>query len=723
MRNHLLLTTTALITAASLAALAPSPALAQAAPAASAPEGQTPETPETNGRWTAGETVVVTGQRPASYAAPDTTTGTRTPTPQEEIPQAIQVLNASLIADQNLSSLPDALANVSNVVPATNYEAVTRDTIIRGFDTTTYFDGLPAYGLTAVTNPTSLVNVERIEVAKGPSATLFGGGTGAPLSGLINIVSKTPRPGFAVSGEIEGGSFGSFGAQFDVNLPLSGEQVLFRITGDYGTADSHIAAIGSESWSLNPSLVVALSDATRITLRGQYAQLEQLEYSGLPASIAFNPALGVDPEGFTGSSNAPRTSIENNLTTLSLDHDFSDTLSATVAVRHYDSRFDEYGTTPFFVFPQPTATSAVFVSAYLPTDVSQTFATASLLWTHTAGSVQHRVLVGVDVDSTEYRAELGFGPIGVLDYRTQQRAPFVLPALSDLQVDDLSSVAVFVQNQIKIGERLDITAGLRWTRLETDTLYTSGGVTFVDLDTTEERVTPRLGVTYRVSDGISVFAGWSEGFQGLVVPFGVADPRPEESQAFDGGVKFATPVTGLTGTVSVYQVTRQNVVTANPANPFASIQTGEQRSRGVEIDLIYEPSRALSVLFSWGWNDTEVTRDTTLRVGSRPARVPEQSGRLAARYRFAEGTLAGLELGGGLTHVGERFITLPNALTAEAFTTADLQASYPVGPATLGLSVTNLFDSDHFEPYAYLNQAVVIPARPRAVAVSLRTSF
>lgn len=684
---------------------------------------QDPAAAPADARWRVGETVVVTGQRGAGYQAPVSTLGTRTPTPQEEIPQPIQVLTASLIADQDLVSLADALANVSNVIPATTYEAVTRDTILRGFDTTTYFDGLPAYGLTAVTAPASLINVERIEVAKGPSATLFGGGAGAPLSGLINVVSKAPRPGFSASAGVRVASFEGFGVEADLNVPLQGERVLARVTGDFDQSGSHIAAIESTHWSVNPSLAVVFSEATTLVLRGQFSRLEQLEYSGLPATMAFDTSLGVPPRGFTGATDAPKTSVENTLYTATLDHAFSPNLSANVALRYYDSRFDEYSTTPFFAFPQPTPTSAVFVSALLPTDVQQTFATASLLWTHQAGAVRHRVLVGVDADQTDYFAQLGFFPLGVLDYRTQDRVAFVRPDLSDTQDDALSSVAVFVQDQIKIGERLDITAGLRWTRLETRSVYESGGITFVDMDQTEERVTPRLGATFKVSDGISLFAGWSEGFQGLVTPFGVADPKPEESQAYDGGVKFATPVPGLSGTVSAYQVTRQNVVTADPANPFASVQTGEQRSRGAEIDLIYEPSRALSVLFSWGWNDTEITRDTNFALGSRPARVPEQSGRIAARYRIQDGALKGLELGGGLTHVGERFITLPNDVKAKSFTTLDAQASYRFGKATLALSITNLADSDHFEPYAYLNQAVVIPARPRTFAFSLRADF
>lgn len=672
--------------------------------------------------WRADEVIIVTGTR-NRYAAGDSALATRTPTPLEEVPQSIQVLNAKLIADQDLRTLADAAANVSGIVPARTTEAVTRETIIRGFDTATYFDGLPAYGLTAVTTPTSLVNVERIEVAKGPSATLFGGATGAPLSGLINIVSKDPAEGFAATAAVRAARFDARGAEADVNAPLIPGRLLFRVTGAYDDAGSPIAAVNSTAWSINPSLSWSVSDATRVNLRGQQTHLEQLEYSGLPARLAFNPALGVDRFGFTGSRDAPPTKIDNTLLTASLDHRFSATLSGNFAIRRYTSQFQEFSTTPFLFLPQTNPTTFAFASAALPTDVDQTFATASLLWVARQGDVQHRVLIGVDGDDTSYSARLGFQPLGSLDYRVQQSVPFVPPSLRDAQDDAIASIAVFAQDQVKIGARLDVTAGVRWTRLKVRSRYTSGGVPFVNTNREEERITPRLGATYRVAEGVSVFAGFAQGFKGLVAAFGVTDPKPEESEAFDAGVKFASPVPGLSGTASMYQVTRQNVATADPANPFASIQTGEQRSRGAEIDLIYEPTPALSALFSYSWNDTEVTRDNTLPIGARPARVPRQSGRIAMRYRFQDGGLQGLEIGGGATYVGARFLTLPNALQAEAYTSLDAQASYPIGPVTVSASLTNLADSDHFEPYAYLNQAVVIPAQPRTLSVTLRYTF
>lgn len=87
-----------------------------------------------------GDEIVVTGQRSA-YAASDASSATRTPTPLAEIPQSIQVLTSTLIEEQDLQTLPDALANVSGVVPARTLELLTREKIIRGFDAATFFDG------------------------------------------------------------------------------------------------------------------------------------------------------------------------------------------------------------------------------------------------------------------------------------------------------------------------------------------------------------------------------------------------------------------------------------------------------------------------------------------------------------------------------------------------------------------------------------------------------
>ena len=159
------------------------------------------------------EKIVITGKKIAKSA-------TKTDTPIRQVPQSIQIIPDSVIKDQGNLTVAEATRNVAGV-QATNpvqtpaYES----TIIRGFAGEQWLDGLTSFYNAG--NRDSLVNVERIEILKGPNAILYGGGTGAPLGGVINVVSKMPEKEAFVQ---IGTTFGSY--QFkqptiDVNMPIT----------------------------------------------------------------------------------------------------------------------------------------------------------------------------------------------------------------------------------------------------------------------------------------------------------------------------------------------------------------------------------------------------------------------------------------------------------------------------------------------------------------------
>lgn len=667
--------------------------------------------------------LVVTGN-PQSFSASNATSGTRTDTPLIEIPQSIQVLPRTLIEEQDLQTISQALVNVSGVAPSSDLEIVLQAPLIRGFDANYYFDGLPTYGLPAgVADPGTLVNVERVEVAKGPSSTLYGGGTGAPLSGLINLVSVTPGDSLGGMAAIRGGSYGTLGGEGAINLPFADGKAAVRLAGSFTKADSYIDVVDLERSALFPSLRWDITDNTQLVLRGQFTRIEQREFAGLPAELTIAPALIIDPMTFAGAENAPRTRIETSLISATLSHRFSDSLKGEVSVSRYEGQFDEYSTFPWAPF---AGTVYAFGKGWVPSDVEKTFVTASMVKTVQWGGVGHKILVGVDYDTTSFYGAMGLDLAwSLIDYANPaSNAPFgAVPAISDVQYDDMKSFALFAQDQISIGDAFDITVGLRWTRLDVTSRYLSFGFPFVDTDESYDEVTPRIGATWRVSPSVSLFAGYAEGFKGTVAAFGVTDPQPETSQAYEGGVKFNFADMGLSGGVSIYQITRQNVTTADPLNPGLSIQTGEQRAKGLEADVVYEPTPSLSMLFSYAYTDAEVTEDNTLPVGDNLRRVPRNSGRIAVRYRFLDGGLKGLEIGGGVTAVSDRELTLPNTVAVDGLTLFDAQASYDFGPVQISLSIINLTDEDGFEPYQYFNGAYVAPTQPRSAFVTLRTSF
>jgi len=673
-----------------------------------------------NGQPSAGWTpeIVVTGVRD-SYDAPAAVSATRAATPVEKIPQSIQSLTRQLIEDQDIQNLTDALVNVSGIAPTSQAQAVLQPTLVRGFKVNYFVDGIPTYQLPeGAADPATLVFVDRIEVAKGPTSTLFGGGAGAPLSGLVNLITRDPST-TKISGNVglRAGSFNTWGGDADLNLPL-GDNAAFRVSGMTESADSFIDFVTMDRFGIFPSLLVNLGSDTKLIVRGRYNKMEQTEYAGVPVELV-SPNLVIDRNVFAGARNAPRTFVENKAITGTLTHNFSDKVQTELSVNRTLNKFDEWATFPY---GRITGTVYNFGSARLPSNTEKTFVTGTVTAKVGEGTFRQTLLAGVDYDETDYYARLDFNTAwGTVDFASPLAAPSfgAPPAIFYDQTDRLKSIAVFAQDQISIGDRLDLTFGLRWTRLQIGSDLGLFGAT----EETSSKITPRAGLTYSVSKGVSLFAGYSEGFQGVVGgAFYGLTPKPETSQAWEGGVKLNAPIKGLTGTAALYQVTRQNVLTAIP-NTFFYSQDGEQRARGAELDLIYEPASAVSFLFNYAYTDAEVTNATTIPVGDRLRAVPEHSARLAGRYRFQNGNLKGLEAGAGITMVSKRELTLPNTATIDGSTLIDAQASYDFGPVRFGLSVVNLLGSKAFAPYQYLGGAFVTPVQPRSAFVTLRAGF
>jgi iron complex outermembrane receptor protein len=110
-------------------------------------------------------------------------------------------------------------------------------------------------------------------------------------------------------------------------------------------------------------------------------------------------------------------------------------------------------------------------------------------------------------------------------------------------------------------------------------------------------------------------------------------------------------------------------------------------------------------------------------AGQRLPRVSDHRGRIAARYRFLDGGMKGLELGAGLTAASEGVITFPNEAEVDGYVVADAQASYTLGGMRIGLRVDNLFGADCFVPYQYFAQDGVRPGNPRSAFVTLGFGF
>lgn len=685
-----------------------------AAPAAAQTASSTNEQPPS---WTSGE-IVVTGTR-EGYSAPDSTAATRTDTPLIQVPQSVQVLTSTLIREQDRRTLGDALVNVSGVVPTRSDEVLFIPPIVRGFPAETYVDGLPIFGGNQQAyDPNSLVGVERIEVLKGPTATLYGGGLGTPLGGLINLATERPgdRPGGYVA--LRGGSFDTWNPYGEVNLPLSGG-IAARIAGEYQRNDSWIDRVHGERWSVQPGVSFQIAPATDLLLQGKFSRRETLEYSGLPADAAL--AGTIDRDAFPGSPiGQPPTTNDIRMGTATLRHAFSDRLKLTVSGRYYWSKVNEQGS---FVYPDlsPTGTVAPLYDVYPITMRNRT--KEATIDANLAGDIDlfggtHKLLAGLSYDWTSFYSAMGLfvsdSPSGTIDLSNPDYVLRYTPQLpvNSYTDDRFETFAGYIQDQATYGP-LHVTGGLRITSLK----FIENSNIGVANDRTYTRVSPRIGATLDVAPGVALFAGYATAFRAPFGYIGMAPPVPETSENVEAGLKLALPGPKLSGTLALFRQTRDNVVVADPANVGFYLQSGRQRAQGVEADLVWEPTPAFSLLATYAYTDT---RDDGVAPGDRLARVPESSGRIAARYRVLHGAAKGLSFGAGVTAFTARELTLPNSIAVPGYAVVDAQASYDIDRFTLGLSAVNLGARHALDPYSYLGYPVVAPNQPRSVYATLK---
>ncbi|OQK17918.1 hypothetical protein AU255_08670 [Methyloprofundus sedimenti] len=671
-----------------------------------------------------------------SYTVFDAKSATKTDTPIMEIPQSIQVIPGSVLKDQDQQTLSGAIENVSSVVAPKTTELLTSEFLVRGFKSQFYTDSLPTYGSANAADPLSLVNVERIEVVKGPTSTLFGGGLGAPVGGLVNVVSKQPMPEAQYVFSFRGGSFTTLNPSFDLNQPLTDDDtVLFRLTGEYEYSESYIDALENQNYAFFPTIAFNFSPDTHLIVRGQYSHVEFLEYSGLRAegTIADAPYT-IPPYRFSGATDTPKSTVDNFMLTAEFVHRFSRYLEGSIQARYYENNFAEYSSFTHQLiidgvgdFGKPGPSYLPFYSGVLPASVNEFVINPNLIIdfeTEFLTDMTHKILFGLEYDTTLAKAQLGvyYDELDDIWLDVADRYDDITYLeieggnISQSQNDHYETLGVYLQDQMDITQRLHFLTSLRWTSVTVDE---------IGAKTTNSSVTPRVGAVFDITDKLSFFAGYGEGFRAVTALFGET-PEPEESSQIEGGFKFDFYEMGLSGSVAGYQLIRKNVAVPDPNGAFSSIQAGEQTSYGAELDFLWEPFDSLSILGNYAYTNAKLTQHSSpeLLIGDFLPRVPEHSGRIAVHYRFMGGVLEGLGVGMGLTGMSKRYISLPNEYAVDGFYRIDAQASYPLTEyLDLTVNIQNLTNSQYYEPFLFLQDAVVAPGPPISAYATLTAYF
>jgi iron complex outermembrane recepter protein len=636
--------------------------------------------------------IIATGEgNDDNYYVPDANTTTKTDTALRDTPASIQVIPQKVIEDQGATNVREIVRNVSGVNFSSAAGGRDEQFIIRGFQANIFRNGFRDNSFSTRTE-SELANIDRVEVLKGPASVLFGR---AEPAGIINYVTKQPlrEPYYEVS--FTAGDFSFYRPSLDFSSPLTEDgDLAYRLNVAYENAGSFRDGVQTERFFIAPTLSWQISDDTELSLEFSYLDDTRPVDRGLVvlsdnevADIPISTYLG-DPE--------PRENFDETRTELYLDHRFNDNLSLRSGIRYGVSTEDGPGATVQIDGPSeddrnfPVSTNSGY-------QFYETFTFQNdLIAKFNTGSVKHTVLFGLEYYNGFNSFEGGFRGGDTIDIFNPSTdfdfGPFESFGVFEDRED---SFGIYLQDQIALLDNLQFVIGGRFDTFngESNNL-TDGEIT----ETEADAFSPRVGLVYQPIEPISLYASYTRSFTPATGRSINNEPfEPQRGTGYEIGVKTEIIKNRLSSTLAFYDTTLTNVATTDPNNDLFEIQTGEQNSQGIELDLSGEILPGWDIFAGYAYTDAKITEDNTFTVGNRLESAPEHDLNFWTAYTIQRGDLAGLGFGLGIFYVSESPGDLDNSFFLEDYTRVDAALYYERDNFKATLNFKNLFDVRYFE--------------------------
>lgn len=665
----------------------------------------------------------------ATIAARQSATATKTDTPIQKVPQSISVVTAEEMALHQPKSVKEALSYTPGVAVGTRGASNTYDyLIIRGFaadgqSQNNYLNGLKMQGNfynDAVIDPYML---ERAEVMRGPVSVLYGKSN---PGGLLNMVSKRPTTEPLKEVQFKMGTDSLFQTGFDFSDALDDDGVYsYRLTGLARSANAQQQGAEEQRYAIAPSFSWRPDDKTNFTFLSYFQNEPETGYYGwLPkeGTVSKLPNGSRLPTDFNEGANNNTYSRNEKMVGYSFDHEFNDTFTVRQNLRYAQNKVSQNSVYGYGMCSDPLYTKdpANSPCASVPqadwdhtltrqyvddNEKLQNFSVDTQLQSKFAtGSLDHTLLTGVDYMRMRNDINSWFGWAGSVapsDIYNLDRSDFDFgahngPGAPYRVLNKQEQTGLYAQDQMQ-WDKVLVTLGGRYDWAKQDSLNRVSGV----LDSRDDRqFTWRGGVNYLFDNGVTPYFSYSESFEpSSQVGESGNIFAPSKGKQYEAGVKYVPSDRPIVITGAVYQLTKTNNLMADPNGSFWSVEGGEIRSRGVEIEAKAALSASVNVVGSYTYTDAEYTTDTTYK-GNTPAQVPKHMASLWGDYTLYDGALSGLTLGTGVRYTGSSYGDPANSFKVGSYTLVDALVRYDlarVGMAgsNVALHVNNLFDREY----------------------------
>ncbi len=677
------------------------------------------------------EQIEVKGRAQQFYLDSHTRLGTKTDADIMEIPLSVQVLTRQLIQDQAARDITDMYRSIAGVSEF-SYSGVT----FRGFrdDGNVFYDGVRGDPFSGFSVP-QLFNVERVEVLKGPAASLYGGGE---PGGMINYVSRKPSFEEKKNITLTGGNFSLAGASADFTGAVS-DTTAYRLGGFYESQDSFRNNADSENIELAGGMTFLSGQDTTLTTTFDYI-VQNLGGNRLRGVPVDDDGNFIVDRSYNANEKGDYQDLEALVLQANLTHNFTDNLSFNGTLRYLDNEREQaYHESRSWVDANGDGEANIddqiirreYRKQYRAND--EISLTLDFVYDFDTGGIAHQFLFGGDFHNMEteydyfrarYEAD-GVANLNIftLNYGITDPSTY---DLTDMNRDGnkRQRMSAYIQDKIQFSPSWALLVGARLDHFDEENKETLA-------EYSDSDISPRAGLIYTPSDNTTVYLNYSQSFN-PVDPndFAEAGPvqlSPETGEQVELGLKQSWLDNRIMTTVAVYQIDKENLVIANPdyiegendATEPALINFGLVESEGAEFTLVGDLTNAISVTANYAYNDTRIASGETANTydGTRLANTPRHQAGLWTRYAIDS---IDSSVAFGIDYVSQQRSL--DGQKVKPYTVFDASWTTSWDDLQLSINVRNLFDKV-YAVSGFSERNGHFPGEPREIVVQLSYDF
>lgn len=642
----------------------------------------------------------------------------------QDVSSSITVMDAIDIEDKKIESVTEIIDYVPNMMIFNEGQATVNKVTTRGISapslarTTTstgmYIDGVPTLGSFGYEE--GLIDIERIEVLRGPQGTLYGKNTEA---GAINIITRAPDNEYRGRVSVEGGQWLSSasddkltgGAALSLSGPIAKDRLYFSLAGDYdhkagfmyntftgdsGYEQNNYFSRGKLRWTPAENL--------DISLMVSYLYHEQDGASNLNLGENGAALFGLplpSPREISSDMNSWQE-VKSQIQSLKLTYDLSDTMTLTSITSRKKTTFDG--------------------------DLDFDFSPAHILHTSQSGTQEEKISQELRLGQTAEKLNwlIGFyydrdDRDAVLDVTS------MIPAMNYVTTYNLTgdAYAFFAQAGYFLTDQFKIITGLRYEHQDNEI---KGLIPAGQLDASWEKVSPKIAAEYHFTPDIMLYADVSQGYRSGGFNELAFDPQfysydEETLWSYEIGMKSLFLDRRLMLNTALFYMDISDMQVEEAVDPYNSWITNaaEATSSGIELELVARLTDSLTLLGGFGYTNVEFDQFSDSGgdyKGNKNPFAPEYTFNIGAQYRHAKGFYARIDLIG----YGEMFFDKANQYSRDAYQVVNGKIGYETRHFDIYLFGKNIFD-ETYNSNGYYGGNYVVCSPPGEVGLQVVGRF